>query len=289
MSGLEVVAAPVFATVQDLGRFGYRAQGVPPSGAMDPDALVRANDAVGNDPGDAGLEWALGPGRLRALAACHIAVDAVRIRVTVDGHRVPLRTGTRVDAGEEIALGVPEAGWFAYLAIAGGLDVPLVLGSRSTYLPGRFGGMEGRRIRTGDTLSGGSPEGRAAGPASTAAPTRGYDEPIRVVPGPQADLFDTPAWEALLSGAYVVGSASDRMGYRLEGPSLAHRGPATLPSEPACPGAIQVPDGGAPIVLMPDGPTVGGYPKLAVVVTADLGRMAQRRPGDPVRFERVGL
>jgi allophanate hydrolase len=109
------------------------------------------------------------------------------------------------------------------------------------------------------------------------------------VDGPQHDLFGDEAWELLLSGRYTVSAASDRMGYRLEGAALTHCGPASLPSEPACPGAIQIPDGGAPIVLMPDGPTVGGYPKLAVVITADLGVMAQLTPGTRPRFERVTL
>ena len=114
-----------------------------------------------------------------------------------------------------------------------------------------------------------------------------YARAIRVIPGPQAALFDERVWSLLEDGAYAVGPVSDRMGYRLEGPAIGHSGPAELPSEPACPGAIQIPGGGAPIVLMPDGPTVGGYPKVAVVVTADLGVMAQLAPGAMPRFARV--
>jgi allophanate hydrolase len=115
-------------------------------------------------------------------------------------------------------------------------------------------------------------------------PTR---EAIRVVPGPQSDLFDDDFWEALTGGAWAIAPASDRMGYRLDGPAIRHRGSPSMPSEPVCPGAMQVPVGGTPIVLMPDGPTVGGYPKPAAVITADAGQLAQSRPGARPRFELV--
>lgn len=278
-----VRTSPPFATVQDRGRPGHRHEGVPPSGAMDAATLARLNAAVGNAPDAAGLEWALGEGSLQMERPMTVALGP--IGGELDGVSVPPWTIAPCPRGATLRLLSPAACRFGYLAVGGGIDVPMVLGSRSTYLPGRFGGLEGRRLRGGDRLPvGGAPGGtqHLSGPVDD----RG---PIRLVRGPQAALFPPEAWAALLGGQYRVGVASDRMGYRLEGPTLRHHGPAGLPSEPACPGAIQVPDGGAPIVLMPDGPTVGGYPKIAVVISADLRRVAQAQPGAILRFGVVSL
>jgi allophanate hydrolase len=273
---IEILRAPPFATVQDEGRPGLRNQGVPPSGAMDREALALVNLLVGNAPGTAALEWALGGGTLRLEEQRLIA--AAGGPVSVNGTDLPPWTAFPAGPDDSIALGLP-AGRFGLLAIGGGVAIEPVLGSRSTYLRGGFGGIEGRRLRGSDRLP--------LGPAPRRTEPRMLPEEfwpearssIRVVPGPQEDFFGEDAWEALLGDRYVLDAASDRMGCRLAGPALSHRGAATLPSEPVCPGAVQVPGGGAPIVLMPDGPTVGGYPKLAVVITADLGRLAQHPPG----------
>jgi len=278
-----VSKAPPFATVQDLGRPGHRHEGVPPSGAMDAAALARLNAAVGNVPGAAGLEWALGDGSLRLEQPMTVALGPVGGEL--DGVSMPPWSVVPCPRGATLRLLPPAACRFGYLAVGGGVEVPMVLGSRSTYLPGHFGGLEGRRLRNGDHL----PVGGHAGPAQQLRGPLEDRGPIRLVRGPQAELFPPEAWAALLKGQYRVGVASDRMGYRLEGPTLGHRGPASLPSEPACPGAIQVPDGGAPIVLMPDGPTVGGYPKIAVVIAADLRRVAQAQPGAVLQFRVVSL
>lgn len=281
---IEVLKAPPFATIQDLGRSGHLHEGVPPAGAMAPETLGWLNRRLGNPDGAAAIEWALGAGTFRFLDAATVALGPEG--GTLDGAPVPPWIPVHCAAGAELVVAPPGTARFGYLAIGAGLEVPLVLGSRSTYLPGRFGGLEGRRLRTGDRLATGAQDilvPREFGPPPPAGGA------IRVIRGPQADLFDEGAWNELLSGRYAVSAASDRMGYRLEGPSLRHGGPPALPSEPACPGAIQVPDGGAPIVLMPDGPTVGGYPKIAVVASADLGRLAQLRPGDRPDFQLVTL
>jgi biotin-dependent carboxylase-like uncharacterized protein len=255
------------------------------AGAMDPESLELVNLLVGNAPAAAGVEWALGPGRIGVEQACSVAAGPGTI-LAIAGEPVPAWTARRVRPGDALELAVP-AGRFGYLAVSGGVQVPPILGSRSTYLPGRFGGLEGRLIRAGDLLPGSGAPGPARGLPPALHPDDGG--PIRVVDGPQADLFDGRAWETFLNGRYVVSPTSDRMGYRLEGPTLSHRGAAALPSEPACPGAIQVPEGGTPIVLMVDGPTVGGYPKLGVVITVDLGRLAQQRPGARPAWVRVSL
>jgi len=281
---LEVLKAPPFATIQDLGRTGHRHEGVPPAGAMDPGALQWLNRRLGNPGGHAAVEWALGAGVFRFHQAVTVAVGPAT--GSIGGTLVPAWTPVACPPGTELAVDLPATTRFSYLAVAGGVNVASVLGSRSNYLPGGFGGMAGRRLRSGDRL----PLGEALAPSSGAGATPPrYDRIVRLLQGPQAHLFDETAWAALLGNHYTIGNASDRMGYRLEGPTLRHTGPAALPSEAACPGAVQVPDGGAPIVLMPDGPTVGGYPKIAVVLSADLGRLAQLRPGDRPEFQLVTL
>lgn len=283
---IEVLTAPPFITVQDLGRQGLRAKGVPLSGAMDPEGLAWANLLVGNPTGAAGLEWALGTGRIRIPAGRAFAAAGA----TLTWNGMPMLPLTAAVSGPEetVELGLPRRR-FACLAVAGGVAVEPVLGSRSTYLVAGFGGHEGRRLRRGDFLP--------LGPSRFLPPLDPWGLPddsgpesrdsIRVVPGPQSELFDQDSWDGLLGEAYTISAASDRMGYRLEGPPLHHRGSASLPSEPVCAGAVQVPEGGAPIVLMPDGPTVGGYPKLAVVISTDLGALAQCPPGSRPRFELV--
>jgi biotin-dependent carboxylase-like uncharacterized protein len=282
---LTLLKAPPFVTVQDRGREGHRSAGVPPSGAMDRRALETGNLLVGNPRGSAALEWALGGGTLRFDRESAFALTGAQGRATLDGAPVPLYRSQWARAGAVLQVQGLERGRFLYICVAGGIAVPEVLGSRATYLPAGLGGLEGRRLRSGDRLPLGDP-GHATPPSEVSEPADD-PSPLRVLRGPQADEFDRVAWARLLNQPFTVTNASDRMGYRLAGPSVAARHPASLPSEAACPGAIQVPDGGTPIVLMPDGPTVGGYPKIAVVIGADLGRLAQRNPGETVRFREV--
>lgn len=289
---IEVLVAPPFASIQDLGRQGHRHQGVPPAGAMDAEALALGNLLVGNRIEAAGIEWGLGPGRVVLRGGGWIAVTGAEADVRLGESPVPGWTCCRVSPGAEIELGVPRSGRFCYLVIQGGVAVEPVLGSRSTYLRGGFGGLEGRLLRRQAQLPVGSPETAPLAPDRVPLPPelrRSPETDIRALGGPQEAVFDTRAWELLGSNAFSVSRAADRMGYRLDGPSLPHSADATVPSEPACPGAIQVPKDGLPIVLMPDGPTVGGYPKLGVVLSTDLGRMAQHAPGEQVRCRRVSL
>jgi antagonist of KipI len=303
---IEVLKAPPFATVQDLGWRTGRAMGLPQGGAMDRALLQETNSGAGNAPGAAALEWALGPGSLRFERDTMVCVleDA---EVRIDGEalgRGAMRVASRamrVAAGAVVEIVPGRRDRFVYVAVGGGIDVAPMLGSRSTYLPGGLGGFEGRRIKTGDRLPIGAAEGVIAGPQRTGAadgviarPQRGRGDPaaeliLGVTRGPQWERFDEAARAEFFAGSYTVTTASDRMGYRLQGPAVRPRERATLPSEAACPGAVQIPDDGQPIVLMPDGPTVGGYPKLAVVVGVDLGKLAQCQPGRVVRFREVSL
>jgi biotin-dependent carboxylase-like uncharacterized protein len=282
---ITVVKAPPFATIQDLGWLTGRAVGMPVSGAMDPESLVIANLLAGNPRGAAAIEWALGPGVLRVGDRTRLAVcgDAT---VAIHGRSLEAWQALTIDPDTELTVTPGGAGRFVYIAVQGGIETPPAGGSRSTYLPAGLGGCEGRRLRAGDRLPTGRPRGKAR--LDSALPPPSYREGlIRVTAGPQAGRFDLGARQTLYRADWTVLAASDRMGYRLSGPAIAPRERATLPSEAACPGAIQVPDDGQPIVLMPDGPTVGGYPKLAIVARADLALLAQCPPGRTVRFREV--
>ena len=253
---------------------------------MDLFAMRAANLMVGNHPDSAVLEWALGGGSLRFLSALSFALVGASARATIAGKTVAPCTITRAAAGEHLVIEQFVTGRFLYVAVSGGFDVPPLLGSRSNYLPGHFGGFEGRLLKTGDQLPVGTvglspPEGFHC--AAELMPP--YDnETVHITRGPQADLFGEDAFRVLSESTHRISSASDRTGYRIDGPSIGSS-PGSLPSEAACAGAIQVPGDGHPIILMADAPTVGGYAKIAVVSEADIPIVAQRRPGETLRFE----
>jgi len=278
-----VETAPRFATVQDLGRTGHRAIGVPPSGAVDRDALVALNVALGNEPGAAAIECAIGGGRFRATIATTIAVGGAECAIALDGAMVAPWRVVRMRRGSVLTLGPIVRGQFAYVAVRGGIAVPPVLGSRSTLVAASLGGFDGRALQRGDVLPVGDAEGGSVGHAAR-APERDASAPIAITRGPQHALFDPRAWETLLDTDFRIGYQSDRMGIRLDGARIEVRMRDDAPSEPTCVGAIQIPGDGAPIVLMRDGPTVGGYPKIAVVREDAMGMLAQRAPGSIVRF-----
>lgn len=279
---LTVVKAGMLTTVQDLGWRGHRAQGLPVSGAADSFALRLANLLVGNPENLAALECTLiGP-------HLHFSRDTLVALCGAQFGDWPHDQPVRVAAGTTLTLGAARRGCRGYLAAAGGIDVPPILGSRSTYLRAGFGGLEGRALREGDTLRITAVERRPAGrwhideriaPACTPSPT------LRVIRGAQADEFS----ESLFSESYRVTPRSDRMGVRLAGPALARRTAVDLLSVPAVPGTVQVPPDGQPIILMADAQTIGGYPQIAHVISIDLLLVAQLRPGDSVRFREVTL
>ena len=292
---LEVIAPGLQSTVQDLGRPGLGRFGISPGGAADRAALVRANRAVGNPDEAAALEITmLGP-TLRAVRPVRIAIAGADLGATVNGFA--LRPGSTLDlhAGDTIAFdpGRAVGGVRAYLALAGGIDVPVVMGSRATDLTAGMGGLEGRPIRAGDPirilpppLSADQPVQRPSVRNITASPSAGVIT-LRVVRGPQADRFDPDAWSTFLHVGFTVSSTSDRMGLRLDGPAIMPRDGADLISEGIVTGAIQVTNGGQPIVMLPARATIGGYAKIATVITADLDRLGQARPGETIRFREV--
>jgi len=290
---LTIVRAAPYLTVQDLGRHGFRDIGVPPSGAMDRFGLAAANVLAGNDTAAAALEWSLGGGVIRFDEARAFALGGAAVDATLDGDQVAAHTRTLARAGSSLEIGAFRAGRFLYVAVEGGIGIEPVLGSRSTYLPAHFGGVEGRLLKSADVLPLG--ESAIAGSRDEKLTTAGFTEPsdldvdysrrrIRVVRGPQWSQFPEADRELFFNQSYSVAHTSDRTGYRLTGSRLSAE-IGSLPSEAVCAGTIQVPPDGLPIVLMADSPTVGGYAKIGVVDAADMPVLAQLRPGESFQFE----
>ncbi len=289
---LEVVSPGVLATVQDLGRYGARRFGVPTSGALEPAWLRIANVLAGEREDGPAIEFFLAELALRALdgdVRIGLAGD-VAAEVDRGGRREALGSWRSVTLrrGDVLRVGPPRPARVGYVALRE-LAVDDVLGSASTCLRGAFGGIAGRPLRRGDVLE---VSAGAGGPErALPEPPRHRAGAIRAVPGPQGEHFAPGALERLFASAYAVTSASDRMGTRLDGPPLAHRSAASaeIASDAIVPGAIQVPGSGLPIVLLADCQTIGGYPKIATVASADLPRLAVLAPGALVRFARASV
>lgn len=278
--GLFVVEPGLFTTVQDLGRPGWGGWGVPAAGALDEEALRLANRLVGNPPGAAALEITLSGPVLKAVGDLDLAVVGGPFG-PAPGEVIPL------DDGRTLALAAGPGAVRAIVAVAGGIDVPEVLGSRSTCVSARFGGFQGRRLGRGDVLAVGPPEGRRLPGRASVVPPPAGDVVLRAMPGPQEDLFDPGLRAAFWRETYRILPESNRMGIRLRGASLGVVETAALPSEGTAPGAVQITADGQPIVLLAERPTTGGYPKIATVAAADLGLLARTAPGRRVRFERI--
>jgi biotin-dependent carboxylase-like uncharacterized protein len=285
MTARLVIERPGLASsIQDLGRTGLQRYGVPVSGALDPLAARLANALVGNEPGEAVLEMlTLGPSLTIAAESVRLALTGSTIGLRLDG--AIIAAGRSVTAFRGARLAVPGFTDSAccYLAIAGGFDLEPVMGSRSTYARGGFGGWGGRLLAAGDALPlrcDAAPPGgeRRAGAIEYGA------GPIRVVPGPQEDWFAPDSLEAFFTEPYTITAEADRMGMRLDGPVLRHSRGFNIVSDGIVTGAIQVPGNGQPIVLLADHQTIGGYPKLGTVASADLPRLSRHRPGRQLRF-----
>jgi antagonist of KipI len=284
-AALVVVKAGLLTTVQDLGRFGHQASGVPVAGPMDSFSHRLANQLVGNDPGAATLEVTLIGPELIVETDTTMAITGAHFDVACDDRLVPTGASFGVRAGSRLKFGRVHHGARAYLAVAGGVQTPPVLGSRATHLVSRMGGLAGRALVAGDRVpiataavprphrkSGGltlSPKGRAL---------------LRVLPGPQDHWFAPDALKMMVTVSFRISPRSNRMGYRLEGPPLRRVKDGELISEPVGIGAIQVPAAGEPILLMADRQTAGGYPKIGHVISADLPLAGQLAPGDFIEF-----
>jgi len=290
----EVLVPGILTTLQDLGRYGYSQFGVPPSGATDSFSFRVANLLVGNRGEEACLETTLMGLKLKALREIVMAVTGGDLFPTLNGESSEMWRAHLLVEGDILTFKKVRSGCRAYLATSGGIAVPEIMGSRSTYLSGKFGGLEGRALRRGDLLS--------TGDASSALDRLGLRFPadwiplfdkepwLRVIPGPQDDYFTDKGFETLCSSSYRVTPQSDRMGIRLDGPPIERRSDAeeSIISEGLISGAIQVPGDGKPIILLTELVT-GGYTKIATVISTDLPKVAQLKPGDRVHFKSIPI
>lgn len=293
MATLEVIEGGFYTTVQDLGRYGYQRYGVPVSGAMDPYALRLANILLGNDEASAALELTLIGPKLNFLEDTTIALAGANLAPRLNGHPAPMWRAFRVQRDSLLTFDGPMIGKQTYLALLGGIDVPVQMGSRSTYVRAGLGGHEGRTLQPGDKLSASRRgENQRTNPATIPdhlVPQQQDPCPLRVVMGPQSDAFTPEGIAAFFSGAYTVSQQSDRVGYRLEGPPIAHTRGADIVSDGIPFGAVQITGDGQPVILMADRGTTGGYTKIATVIAVDIPKLAQALPGSAVTFQTVSV
>jgi biotin-dependent carboxylase-like uncharacterized protein len=278
---LQVLDPGPLTTVQDLGRPGWAHLGVPRSGALDGPAAALANRLVGNPAGAAVLETTLGGVTVRASTAMVLAVTGAEAQVTVDGRPVAAREPVAIHAGRTLCVGPARTGLRSYVAVAGGIEVPDVLGSRST---DTLSGTGPAPLRKDQVLPVGEPLGDPHGVDVAVVHLPAPPVTLSLLPGPRVGWFTDDALETLTRSTYTVSSDSNRVGLRLDGPGLRRRRTEELPSEGVVLGAVQVPASGQPLVFLHDHPTTGGYPVIGVVVPADLTACAQLRPGDEVRL-----
>lgn len=290
---ITVLKKGMLTTVQDLGRTGFQRYGMPSSGAMDEFSLRLANVLAGNGQDEAAIEFTFMGPTLKFEEETVFAVTGGDFDLRLNGEAVPMNKALTARAGDELACGMAKAGMRGYIAFAGGLDLPLVMGSRSTGLKAKIGGLDGRALSDGDTLSLRNAAFVPANLEKRTAPERllrKFPETLTVhfTFGPQDDLFSKEGRQVFETGKYTLSQQSDRMGFRMEGPAVekAEGTDGNIISDGICFGAIQVTNG-QPIVMMADRQTTGGYPKIGCVVRADLPDLAQRRPGEAVRFHSV--
>ncbi|WP_096185955.1 5-oxoprolinase subunit C family protein [Evansella halocellulosilytica] len=292
-----VIEPGLHTTIQDIGRYHYQQFGVAPSGAMDEDALQMGNLLLGNKQSAAGLEITMVGPSLKAESDLMICITGADLNPTIDHEPVGTWCKMFMREGQTLRFGKPAEGARAYLTVAGGFSVKKVMGSSSTYTAGKFGGYEGRTLKSGDSLICNSSQFsynkkrriHSARLSHSMIPTYKSHQLVRVIPGPQAHMFTEDAIHTFYSASYKVSPNSNRMGYRLEGSSLAHIGEHEIVTDAVAKGSIQVPGNGQPIVLMADRQTTGGYPKIANVISADLWKIAQLLPGHTVSFQKTSV
>ena len=286
---IKVINPGAFTTVQDRGRFGYQSQGIRACGVMDAKAYSDAIALAGGRDGDAVLEMTLYGGIYEFDDDCCLAVCGADMPLLLNGR--PCAAGERIfaKAGDRLTAGFARAGCRAYLAAAGGIDGPPVMGSRSTDVKCSIGGINGRALKAGDIL----PVGSCGGPLSPAPSIQLRSFPdeivVRAIPGPQDDMFTVRGLDTFFSVPYRVSDNSDRMGYRLDGERVESKNGTDIISDGIVFGSVQITAEGLPIILMADRQTTGGYAKIATVLSSDLPLLAQARPGNTIRFRRIGL
>jgi len=297
----EVVSPGFLTTVQDSGRFGYRSIGMPVTGALDQYSYKVSSLLVGNDESAACLEITLLGPTLKVHGSAIIALTGAVFQATLNEQPLPQWQAVEVKENDIITISEAKVGARGYLAVAGGFDVPMVMGSRSTYIRGKIGGFQGRPLQSGDKLEIGSPSKEPSQYVGKLIPMEyvptyviNADNDIitlRVIMGPQDDYFSKKGVQNFLNSTYIITADSDRMGYRLEGERIEHirKNHTQIISDGIPLSAVQIPGDGMPISMLADGQTTGGYPKIATVCSADLPLLAQGKPGNKVQFVAISM
>lgn len=291
MDAFSVLTPGGYTTIQDQGRFGYQQMGIPVCGVLDAFAFHAANLLVANFKNAAVMEITVMGPRLEIMAEADLAVTGAEIGMTLNDQPIEVWESFSVKPGDILDIQQVKSGCRAYLAVNGGIDVPEVMGSRSTYVGGNMGGYHGRLLKAGDVIKCGRAKRlpRMRQTPSDMIPSYPSEIVIRAIPGPQDDFF-LEGLDIIFHSDFMVSTKADRMGYRLQGPKVEIRKgmPKSIISEPTMPGGVQIPPDEQPIILMVE-QSVGGYTKIVTVISVDISKVAQATPGDTIRFERVSL
>jgi len=291
MNAIKILAPGGYTTIQDQGRFGFQHMGIPVSGVLDRFAFALANLLVGNPENTAVMELTVMGPSLEIKKEMDIALTGAKMGMTINENPVDQWRSIRVKQGDIVTIGQVQSGCRAYLAFSGGISVPEVMGSFSTYVGGKIGGFKGRPLQKDDILETRDTPLLSTGRAvpQKLIPAYPSHAVIRAIPGPQDDYFDI-GLKTLFQSEYMVTAKADRMGYRLQGEPVPIKAgmPKSIVSEPSMPGSIQIPPDEQPIILLAE-QTVGGYAKIATIISSDLPVVSQTTPGDTIRFEKIDL
>jgi biotin-dependent carboxylase-like uncharacterized protein len=281
----------LFSTIQDNGRMFYQKYGISQSGALDDYSFKISNMLVGNNLDEAVLELTLFGGEFEVIEGGTIAIAGTNMSPKVNNKQVPMWETLELSKGDILSLGFAKEGCRAYIALGGGIDVPIVLGSRSTYIRGKIGGLNGAILKEGDIISSfkASPLSKKYRLPLEFLPKYLEDNTVRVVLGPQINYFTKKGAITFLTEKFIFTNDINRMACRLDGESIEHKGSGNIVSDGTPNGAIQVPENGKPIILLNDRQTTGGYPKIACVISVDIQKIAQAKPGDTVRFKAISV
>lgn len=291
MASIKIVKPGLLTTIQDLGRFGYQKYGMPVAGAMDSYSLMLANNLVGNRPNEACLEaTAIGP-EIEFEHKTYIAICGADMQPLINGVKAEMYSTILINSGDVLSFDGLRNGFRTYISFAGGIDIPIIMGSKSTYLRGKIGGYNGRALQAGDNLRIFEISQRIAIKKTPFEQIPIYSDnlTLRIIPGPEANRFTVNGLATFLNSTYTLSNECDRMGYRLDGDKIEHKLSPDIISSGIAFGTIQVPAHGQPIIMMADRQTTGGYARIANVISSDLPYLAQLQPGDTVNFEEVRM
>ncbi|KAB3531496.1 5-oxoprolinase subunit C family protein [Alkaliphilus serpentinus] len=292
MTKIQILKAGILTTIQDFGRIGYQQYGIPTSGGMDLYSLELANLLVGNQATEGALEFTMMPPSIAFHGEVDFAVTGGDFQPLLNNHPITMYQTQRAYRGDILSFKGLKSGCRGYLAVAGGFDIPIIMGSKSTYLRGAFGGLEGKRLKDGDLLQLNKPTEKPIInriPHNMIPDYTVTNRTIRVVMGPEDDTFTPEGKEVFLHSQYQLTNQADRMGLRFDGPKVSHTKAADIVSGGINLGAIQVPGEGKPIIMMADHQTTGGYTKIANVISVDIPYLAQLKPGDSISFKEVSI